>query len=208
MVAFFRNSFLFVVSKILKGAIIMQTVDHTKKGWSVKDVIFLAIIAIFFGIIYQVWSFAYYAIAATPLKPYANDLTLGVWIMAGPLAGVLLKKVGASVVGELLAAAVEMLLFSSWGASTLISGFIQGIGNELGFAATGYKNWGRLGLLLSAIGSTIITFVWDWFQSGYSEYHVGLLVSLFVIRFVSIGFFSGVLVYWIKKLVNRSGLIK
>ncbi|EJF01051.1 ECF transporter S component [Liquorilactobacillus mali] len=186
----------------------MQTVDHTKKGWSVKDVIFLAIIAIFFGIIYQVWSFAYYAIAATPLKPYANDLTLGVWIMAGPLAGVLLKKVGASVVGELLAAAVEMLLFSSWGASTLISGFIQGIGNELGFAATGYKNWGRLGLLLSAIGSTIITFVWDWFQSGYSEYHVGLLVSLFVIRFVSIGFFSGVLVYWIKKLVNRSGLIK
>ncbi|KRN29090.1 ABC transporter permease [Liquorilactobacillus mali] len=208
MVAFFRNSFLFVVSKILKGAIIMQTVDHKKKGWSVKDVIFLAIIAIFFGIIYQVWGFAYYAIAATPLKPYANDLTLGVWIMAGPLAGVLLKKIGASVVGELLAAAVEMLLFSSWGASTLISGFIQGVGNELGFAATGYKNWGKLGLLLSAIGSTIITFIWDWFQSGYSVYHIGLLVSLFVIRFVSIGFFSGVLVYWIKKLVNRSGLIK
>ncbi|MBZ2405806.1 ECF transporter S component [Liquorilactobacillus hordei] len=186
----------------------MQTVNHTKKGWSVKDVIFLAIIAIFFGIIYQVWSFAYYAVAATPLKPYANDLTLGVWIMAGPLAGVLLKKAGASVIGELLAAAVEMLLFSSWGASTLISGFIQGIGNELGFAVTGYKNWGKLGLLLSTIGSTIVTFIWDWFQSGYSEYQVGLLISLFVIRFISIGFFAGILVYWIKKLTDQSGLIK
>lgn len=70
----------------------MQTINNTKKGWSVKDVIFLAIIGIFFGIIYQVWSYAYYALAATPLKPYANDITLGVWIMAGPLAGVLLKK--------------------------------------------------------------------------------------------------------------------
>ncbi len=69
----------------------MQTIGKKNK-WSLRDVIFLAIIAIFFGIIYQVWSYAYYALAATPLKPYANDLTLGVWIMAGPLAGILLKK--------------------------------------------------------------------------------------------------------------------
>lgn len=112
------------------------------------------------------------------------------------------------MIGELLAAAVEMLLFSSWGAATLISGFIQGIGNELGFAATGYKNWDKLGLLLSTIGSTIITFIWDWFQNGYNEYHMGLLVTLFIIRFISIGFFSGVLVYWISRLVNKSGLGK
>ncbi|KRL05416.1 ECF transporter S component [Liquorilactobacillus oeni] len=186
----------------------MQTVDRNKKSWSLRDVIFLAIIAIFFGIIYQVWSYAYYGLAATPLKPYANDLTLGVWIMAGPLAGILLQKAGATVVGELLAAAVEMLLFSSWGASTLLSGFIQGIGNELGFAATGYKNWGRTGLLLSTIGATIITFIWDWFQSGYSEYNFGLLATLLIIRFISIGFFAGILVYWIKQLVEKTGLIK
>lgn len=186
----------------------MQTINKNKKGWSIRDVIFLAIIGIFFGIIYQLWSYAYYAIAATPLKAYANDATLGVWIMAGPLAGILLQKVGATVIGEILAAAVEMLLFSSWGASTLISGFIQGIGNELGFAATGYKNWGKLGLLLSTIGSTIITFIWDLFQSGYSSYNFGMLISLFIIRFISIGFFAGVLVYWTKSLLDKTGLIK
>ncbi|GAJ26461.1 substrate-specific component [Liquorilactobacillus sucicola DSM 21376 = JCM 15457] len=179
-----------------------------KRGWSLRDVIFLAIIGIFFGVIYQVWSYAYYLIAATPLKPYANDLTLGVWIMAGPLAGVLLQKAGATIIGELLAAAVEMLLFSSWGAANLISGFIQGLGNELGFACTGYKNWSKLGLLFSTIGATILTFVWDWFQSGYSEYHFGLLLTLLIIRFISIGFFAGVLVYWIKKLVLKTGINK
>lgn len=185
----------------------MQTVKSTKR-WSLRDVIFLAIIAIFFGIIYQLWSYAYYALAATPLKPYANDLTLGVWIMAGPLAGVLLRKAGASIVGEMLAAAVEMLLFSSWGASTLISGFIQGIGNELGFACTGYRNWGKIGLTFSTIGATVITFIWDLFQSGYSQYSLGLLITLFIIRLISIGFFAGVLVYWIQQLTAKTGLIK
>lgn len=185
----------------------MKTVD--KKGhWTLRDVIFLAMIAIFFGIIYQVWSYAYYALAATPLKPFANDLTIGVWIMAGPLAGVLLKKPGAGLIGEWLASTVEMLLFSSWGAADLITGFTQGLGAELGFATTGYKNWSKLGLCFSTLWSTVITFIWDWFQTGYRDYQFSLLVILLVIRLVSIGFFAGVLVNWIAKLVDQTGLMK
>lgn len=185
----------------------MQIVDH-KRHWTLRDVIFLAMIAIFFGIIYQVWSYAYYALAATPLKPFANDLTLGVWIMAGPLAGVLLKKPGAGLLGELLAATVEMLLFSSWGAADLITGVTQGAGAELGFATTGYRNWGPVGLFFTTLWSTLITFLWDWFQSGYRDYQPAMLVILFVIRFLSIGFFAGILVAWIAKLVNQTGLMQ
>ncbi len=186
----------------------MQTVQQNKAHWSLRDVIFLAIIAIFFGIIYQVWGYMYYALAATPLKPFANDLTLGVWIMAGPMSGVLLKKVGASFLGELFAATVEMLLFSSWGASTLLSGSIQGLGSELGFTATGYKNWDKLGIALSVVTSTIVTFAWDLFSNGYLHYQPMMILGLFLIRLVSIGFFAGVLVYWIKQLLDRTGLIK
>ncbi|WP_295745608.1 ECF transporter S component [uncultured Limosilactobacillus sp.] len=184
----------------------MQTIDKRRR-WTLRDVIFLAIIAIFFGIIYQVWSYAYYALAATPLKPFANDLTLGVWIMAGPLAGVLLKKPGAGFLGEFLAATVEMLLFSSWGAADLITGITEGAGAELGFATTGYRNWGAVGLFFSTLWSTIITFAWDWFQSGYQDYRFSLLVVLLVIRFISIGFFAGILVDWIAKLVGQTGLM-
>ena len=41
-----------------KGDFFMQTYDakKEKKTWALKDVIFLAVIGIFFGIIYQVWS--------------------------------------------------------------------------------------------------------------------------------------------------------
>lgn len=189
-------------------AIIMQTVNESKVKWSLRDVIFLAIIAIFFGVIFELWSAAYYAVAATPLKPYANDLTLGVWLMAGPLAGAILQKVGSSTIGEVLAAAVEMLLFSSWGAANLISGFVQGIGTELGFAATGYKSWDKLGLTLSVLTTTIVTFIWDLFNSGYADYKPGMMITLFIIRLISAGFFGGVLVYYIKKLVTKSGLLK
>lgn len=184
----------------------MQTVDR-KRGWTLQNVIFLAILAIFFGIIYQVWSYAYYALAATPLKPFANDMTLGVWIMAGPLAGVLLRKPGAGLLGEFLASTVEMLLFSSWGAADLISGMVQGAGVELGFATTGYRRWGAAGLFFATLWSTIITFAWDWFQSGYQDYQLPMLVMLFVIRFLSIGFFAGILVDWIAKLVSQTGLM-
>ena len=108
----------------------------------------------------------------------------------------------------MLAAAVEMLLFSSWGASTLISGFVQGIGSELGFAATGYRDWGKRGLFLSTLFTTIITFVWDLAQSGYMEYHLPLLTVLFIVRFISIGFFAGVLVAMIAKMVDKAGILK
>ena len=176
----------------------MQTTNQKKKAWSLQDVILLAIIAIFFGIIYQLWGYTYYALAATPLKVYANDATLGVWIMAGPLAAILLKKAGASVIGEVLAATVEMLL----------SGLIQGLASELGFTLTAYKNWGALSLTLATITSTIVTFAWDLFQSGYAAYNFSLLVSLFIIRLLSIGFFAGLLVYLIKALLNKSGLVR
>ncbi|AEV95776.1 ECF transporter S component [Pediococcus claussenii] len=181
--------------------------ENKNKGFRLKDVVFLAIIGVLFGLIYELWSFAYYGLAATPLKPFASDMTLGVWLMAGPLAGVLLKKAGATTIAEVLAAIVEMLLFSSWGASDLISGFVQGIGSELGFAVTGYKNWNKLGLLLSSIIATVVTFGWDYFQSGYSAYSFGLLISLLIIRFISVGFFAGFLVYQIQKMVNKSGIM-
>lgn len=180
----------------------------SKKKWDVQSVIFLAIIAIFLGIIYQVWSYAYYALAATPLKPYANDLTLGVWTMAGPLAGTLLRKVGGAFIGELLTATVEMFLFSSWGAANLISGLYQGLGSELGFALTGYKNFGKLGLSLSVLTTTIITFAWSLFQDGYLDYQAGMLVQLFILRLLSIGLFSGVLVAMIQAAVKKAGFLR
>ena len=51
----------------------LPTVNPHRNHWTIHDVILLALIAIFFGIIYQAWNYAYYALAATPLKPYVQE---------------------------------------------------------------------------------------------------------------------------------------
>lgn len=185
----------------------MQTTSNPKT-WRLRDVILLTLVAIFFGFIFWAWAFVYNAIAATPLKPFANDITIGAWLMAGPMAGFLLRKAGATILGEVFAAVVEMVIGSQWGASTILSGFIQGIGAELGFAFTGYKAWNRFGLFLSTLTSTIVTFGWDLYTNGYGSYHFGMLIALLIIRFISIGFFCGILVNAITKLIDKSGILK
>jgi energy-coupling factor transport system substrate-specific component len=59
------------------------------------------------------------------------------------------RKPGAALFGELIAAVVSALVGNQWGALTLLSGAVQGLGAELVFAAFLYTNW-RLGVALLA----------------------------------------------------------
>lgn len=172
-----------------------------------RDIILLALIGIIFGVIYWAGALMYNAltIVFTPLKlpMMANDITLGLWCMAGPMASLLLKKPGASFLGEFLGAAGEALLGNQWGAASLISGTVQGLGSEAGFALTGYRHFDWLGVTLSTITTTIITFAWDWFRNGYNQFGFAN-VYYFSVRLVSMFFFCGVLVMMINRLLDRS----
>lgn len=188
-----------------------SSTKSTSLSYSLRDVAFIALTGIFCGAIFfgttVSYNFLSAGLAAIGLGPFANDILLGLWMIAGPLAAMLTRKVGASTLGELLGSFVEMVLGGQWGAATLISGLIQGVGNGLGFAMAGYKHFDKLGLLLSNITGTIITFGWSMINEGYAKYNLGFLILLFVVRLISIGFFSGVLVYWINKLVEKSGIL-
>lgn len=106
--------------------------------WSLRDIILLALIGLFFGLIFWGWAFVANIITAalTPLglSVFAGQITIGTWVMAGPMAGFLLRRAGASVLGEVLAGTAEMFFGSQWGIMDVVYGFMQGIGSELGFA--------------------------------------------------------------------------
>lgn len=180
-------------------------------SYTLRDIAFIALTGIFCGAIFYGTSLSYNflsaGLSAIGLGPVAGDLLLGLWMIAGPLAAMLTRKIGASTLGELLGSFVEMILGGQWGAATLISGLIQGVAIGLGFACTGYKRFDKFGLLLATITSTIITFGWSMISEGYAKYNFGFLILLFVVRFISIGFFAGVLVYWINKLVEKAGIL-
>jgi len=179
--------------------------------WHIRDIILVTIIAIFMGVIFWVTGPAYSVLSGVlapfGLQPFANDLLLGIWVMAGPLAGFVIRIPGSATLGEFLGAAVEMFLGGAWGAATLISGAVQGIGSELGFAIMRYKHYNWVTLTLSAITTTLVTFSWDYFRSGYNAYHFGLLMALLVTRFVSIFVFGGVLTRLITNLLARAHVL-
>ena len=182
------------------------------KRYQLKEVILLALIGIIFGVIYYAGDFLYngLSIVLTPvgLGPMANDITMGLWCMAGPMEAMLLRRPAASFLGEFLGAAGEMFLGGQWGASNLISGFVQGVASELGFTLTAYKHFDWFGLTTSALTSTFITFGWDWFRNGYAHFSLQLNLILLIARFVSMFIFCGVLVKLVANLLERAHVIK
>lgn len=182
------------------------------KRYQLKEVILLALIGIIFGVIYYAGDFLYngLSVVLTPigLGPMANDITMGLWCMAGPMAAMILRRPAASFLGEFLGATGEMFLGGQWGAANLISGFVQGIASELGFTLTAYKHFDWLGLITSALTSTLITFGWDWFRNGYAHFSLQLNLILIIARFVSMLIFCGVLIKLVSNLLERAHVIK
>lgn len=189
----------------------LEISSESKVRWSLREVILMALIGIAFGVIYFIMDPIYTALDAVlvplGLHQYTIAITIGPWMMAAPLSSYLLRRMGAGLIGELLGATGEALLGGYWGVATLISGFIQGIGSELGFTLTGYKNW-KTGLILSTLTGTIVTFVWSLFHDGYLQFGISMLIGLFIVRWISIAFFAGLLVYWIVNLLEKSKLLK
>lgn len=175
--------------------------------WSVQDVVLLAFLAFLFGGVFMGAGFLHAILSAilTPLglAPFSNEILFGLWTMAAPMAGVLIPKKGSSLLGEVLAALAEMLYGSYFGPGVLLSGFIQGLGTELGFMATRYKRFDTLPLVYGGIGTVILSFGYEFFKMGYGTYGVGMIVALFVVRFLSVMFFGVVMVQLIMKSYSR-----
>ena len=89
---------------------------------------------------FQLWTNAY---------PPLIGLFGGVWVLAGPLAGLIIRRPGAALFCELIAATAEAVLGSHFGATVIISGLIQGLGAEAGFALLGYRRFGLGAALFS-----------------------------------------------------------
>lgn len=187
-----RTPFAAMLNSMEKGVFLMK-----KTNWTLPQVVFLALLAFLFGAVFMGAGVLYAVLvsALTPfgLTPFANELLFGMWTMAAPVAGMLIPKMGSAVLGEVFAALAEMLYGSYFGAGVLLSGWIQGLGTEVGFLATGYRRYDTRTLLYGAIGTTVFSFLYEFFKLGYGTYGIGMVCALLAVRFVSV-FFFGVLI--------------
>uniref|UniRef100_UPI0028D55827 ECF transporter S component n=1 Tax=uncultured Gemella sp. TaxID=254352 RepID=UPI0028D55827 len=110
---------------------------------------------------------------------------------------------GSATLGEVLGALAEMLYGSYFGAAVLVSGLVQGVGSEVGFLATRYKRYDTFSLFLSAVGITLFSFAYKYFQAGYEAFSVSMILAILLVRFISVFFFGVICVKLILNIVNK-----
>lgn len=113
-------------------------------SWRVVDIVVASVLATASGLVFVVWNIASNPISAplTALLPGLQALLAGGWLFAGVLTALVIRKPGAALYGELVAATVSALVGNQWGVLTLESGLVQGLGAELVFAVFLYRRWG------------------------------------------------------------------
>ncbi|THJ68498.1 hypothetical protein E8P82_00855 [Arthrobacter echini] len=122
--------------------------------WRVVDIVVASVIAVAVGVLFFAWSAGYSGISVlTASFPPLAGLYTGGWLIAGVLGGLIIRKPGAAIYCEVLAAAVSALIGTQFGVSVLLSGAIQGAGAEVVFLLFLYRKWNLPVALLAGLGS-------------------------------------------------------
>ena len=121
--------------------------------WSLLDLVAVATIGVACGVLFAGWNLLWGALSPlfAAILPLQYLLLAGTWVIAGPLAGVIVQRRGAALGSELVAASISFLLASQWSIDALASGAAQGLGAELGFALLGWRFGLRATLLAGAL---------------------------------------------------------
>ncbi|MDP4334402.1 ECF transporter S component [Curtobacterium sp. A7_M15] len=109
--------------------------------WRVVDIVVASVLAVAIGVVFKLWEFGYEPISAVMalVLPGTQALFGGVWLLAGPVVAIIVRKPGAALYAEMVAASVEALLGTQWGWLTLEAGLVQGLGAELVLALFLYR---------------------------------------------------------------------
>ena len=167
-------------------------------AWRVIDIIIAAVFAVAIGLIFWVWNSVGYAwyTAANAVTPGLGGIATGMWLLGGVVGGLVIRKPGAAIFVEVVAACVSAGIGNQWGIETVYSGLAQGLGAELIFAVFVYRKFGLVPSVLAGMGSAVGAFVLELFISGnaakgmaYNTMYLGSLLVSGAVLAGGVGYF-------------------
>jgi energy-coupling factor transport system substrate-specific component len=176
--------------------------------WRVVDIVVASVIGVASGVVFLIWNLAS-NVASGPLQallPGLQALGGGFWLFAGVLTAIIIRKPGAALYGELLAATVSALVGNQWGWWTLISGLTQGLGAELVFALFLYSNWRLVPTLVAGATAGLAMAITDltlWYPASDTPFVVVYTVSAVVSGLV----IAGLLSWFAARALARTGAL-
>lgn len=173
------------------------SVSVRRPRWRVVDIVVASVIGVAAGVVFWLWGQAWPALdGLLSVTPGLSGLLAGGWLFAGVLGGLVIRKPGAALYTEVVAAVVSMAVGTQWGFTTLIWGVVQGAAAELGFAVFAYANWRLMAALVSGAFSGIAVGLLDTNFSSVAALSFEARVIYFVSAVVS-GILIAGLVSWI-----------
>ena len=140
--------------------------------WRGIDLITAAMLAVAFGVMFWGFDTFIYPILSTATAgfPPLGELMLGVWLVPAVVGALVIRRPGAALFTELVAANVELFLGNKWGAAVLLSGVLQGVGVELVLALFRHRRFGVVVAVLGGALSAVFEIVFYEWQSYVGEY--------------------------------------
>lgn len=177
-------------------------------SWRNIDIIIAAVIGVAVGLIFVIWNIiggaGYEAVNA--LTPGLGGLVAGMWFLGGPLGAYIIRKPGAAIFVEVIAATVSALIGNQWGISTLYSGLAQGLGAELVFLILAYKSYNLATVVISGLMAGVGAWTFELFTGNLAktfEFNVIYLIS----TALSGAVLAGLLAYFLAKALAATGAL-
>lgn len=179
-----------------------------RRGWRVVDIVVAAVLAVALGLVYMAWD----ALSGTSLDflnaalPGLSGLICGIWFLGGTLGGLVIRKPGAALFVELVAALVSVV-GSPWGITTLYSGLAQGLGAELAFLLFGYRRFGLPVAVLSGIGAAVVEWAAEFGLMGGRAYGASYNIVYVVCLAISGAVLAGLLGWALTRALAGAGAL-
>lgn len=176
--------------------------------WRTIDLLTCAFLGVAFGVAYWAWGLAYQAPSAalTAAFPPLVGITGAPWLMAGVVGGLVIRRPGAALFTELIAACVEALIGTQWGVATLVSGTLQGIGAEIGFAIFGYAAFGIAAAAVAGALSAPLEAVYEWY-AYWTDWGMGYKVAYLLILTAAGAVIAGGIGWLLTRALARAGAL-
>ena len=184
------------------------TIGDTREStrWRTVDIIVVAILAVAFGVVFWAWN-AYVWQWLKPLGEPWEYVISGMWLMPAVVAPLIVRKPGAALFAEMVAAIVSVILGSQWGLDTLLSGFVQGAGAELVFGFLMYRSFGPIVAFVAGAGAGVGEALHD-IPVYFATYNANLQLGIAGLEIVSGALIAGIGGWLLVRSLRRTGALE
>ncbi|AXT86643.1 ABC transporter permease [Aeromicrobium sp. A1-2] len=174
------------------------------------DLVTITTLGVAFGVIFWGWGKLYEPLSGLAVFSYPPSSALlgGVWLSAGVVGGLIIRKPGAAFATEFVAAAVSTFIVggTQWGFSVFASGFWQGLGAELIFLVLFYRRWGIIAAALAGAFAGALESFYEW-HAYIPDYTVGAKLAHLGFFVLSGAVVAGIGGFFLVRALAKAGVL-